>query len=358
MTNKKNLILNIVMMAVISTRVQALECPSGTTEGKNCWSCGDTCTASLINNTLTISGSGAMYDYGFHYDSNFGVYITGAPWGNTSKGNTEIENIIVGGITRIGESAFLGATSLENITFSDSVECIGRNALHSSGLTHIDLPPNLKTLEGGAIENSQFIHEIVLPDGLETIGNGVFQGWHSLETIVIPDSVTTLGEYVFSNCSNLKTVVIGEGVEQILHGDGKNYGFENTPLLENVYCQASNRQVCADALSNSGKTQEQVETMLKTYVKDKETGIYQTSDGKYFASWELMGAGKFCATKNQCAEIVEALKYNQVFNMNGKFYASLSDWAKDNYIKKRIYTIDEANLVAKPTGNTVKIKYR
>ncbi len=25
---------------------------------------------------------------------------------------------------------------------------------------------------------------------------------------------------------------------------------------------------------------------------------------------------------------------------------------------KRIYTIDEANLVAKPTGNTIRIKYR
>ena len=348
----------ILFLVLSFSSYGASDCINGE---QNCWDCGktdsDLCTARLNGTTLSITGTGKMEDYGWTQDENTGIYITNAPWGNTSKGNTEIENIIVGGITRIGESAFLGATSLENITFSDSVECIGRNALHSSGLTHIDLPPNLKTLEGGAIENSQFIHEIVLPDGLETIGNGGFYGWRLLETIVIPDSVTTLGAYVFSNCSNLKTVVIGSGVEQILHGYGENYGFENTPLLENVYCQASNRQVCADALSNSGKTEEQVETMLKTYVKDQETGIYQTSDGKYFASSELMGAGKFCATKNQCAEIVEALKYNQVFNMNGKFYASLSDWAKDNYIKKRIYTIDEANAVA-GEKNRVSIKYR
>ena len=43
--------------------------------------------------------------------------------------------------------------------------------------------------------------------------------------------------------------------------------------------------------------------------------------------------------------------------MNGKFYTSLSDWAKDNYIKKRIYTIDEANAVA-GEKNRVSIKYR
>ena len=42
---------------------------------------------------------------------------------------------------------------------------------------------------------------------------------------------------------------------------------------------------------------------------------------------------------------------------NNKWYSSPNDILNDNHIKKRIYTVDEANKVAKKT-NTFKIKYK
>ena len=326
---------------------------------QNCiWQCGEHCTAIFDKNSnvLNVKGYGAIYNYDNydHIKSGRGL----APWrdyaGDITKVVFENESDSLK-LTSVGDYAFAHMATKE-IVLSEGIQSTGYGSFYANtSLEKMNIPTTLETIGSWTYSGSQ-ISEINIPETVKNINWAAFQASNA-ETIVIPDSINVLPEHSFLNCEKLKNIVIGSGVQEILQYPAGAYGFENTPLLENVYCQASNRQVCADALSNSGKTQEEVETMLKTYVKDQETGIYQTSDGKYFASSELMGAGKFCATKNQCAEIVEALKYNQVFNMNGKFYASLSDWAKDNYIKKRIYTIDEANAVA-GEKNRVSIKYR
>ena len=65
------------------------------------------------------------------------------------------------------------------------------------------------------------------------------------------------------------------------------------------------------------------------------------------------------AWRGDAAEVVEYIQTSDnQYLVGGKYYAKLSDIGTPNYIKKRIYTIDEANRVAKPTGNTVRIKYR
>ena len=292
----------------------------------NCWDCGrsdsDLCTARLNGTTLSVTGTGEMKDYGWHrgnIDEGEAKFITDAPWGNSEKGNTEIENITIDGITRVGNSAFLGSTNLENITFFFFFFEIGDNALHSSGLTHLELPPNLKTLGGGAIENLQFIREIVLPDGLETIGNGGFDGWHSLESIVIPDSVQTIGKYVFSDTPNLKSIVIGNGVisieETAFSGVQKFCYSENKNECGTrvyIYCQNTAERSCRDLI---GENNSEVLDRLRLYSVD--------DNGK--------------------------------IKVGSKTYDSLSDLPQ--YKLRRIYTIDEANAAAGPV-NRVSIRYR
>ena len=345
----------LILGLVVAWNANAVsDCADGE---QNCWDCGktadDLCTARLEGTNLAITGTGEMEGYRW-YESE-GVYVTTAPWGNTPKGNTEITDITIDGITRVGNSAFLGATNLENITFSDSVVEIGRNALHSSGLTHLELPVNLKVLEGGAIENQQFIHEIVIPDGVETIGNGGFNKYRSLESIVIPDSVTELGGYVFVNCQNLKSVVIGENVKTI-NPQQLTGGFQYTPLLEHVYCSEKNRDICTSELLRSEKTSDEIEQLLKTYIKDKD-GFYKTSDGKFLVNAALMAQGTACTDEQNCRDILAADHAGKPFKIGSKIYNSLDDFVKGNNIKFRIYTIDEANQVAGKT-NTFSIRYR
>ena len=70
-----------------------------------------------------------------------------------------------------------------------------------------------------------------------------------------------------------------------------------------------------------------------------------------------MTTGTKCADKDQCQKILNAVNSNQPFIANGKFYTSLDDWLYGNHVKKRIYTIEEANKVA-GDRNTVTIRYK
>ena len=99
--------------------------------------------------TLTISGSGDMYDYDF----------SRAPWyGSRSRVKSAV---IADGVTSIGESAFYVCTSLTSVTIPDSVTSIGYKA---------------------------------------------FGSCESLTSVTIPDSVTRIGEYAFYDCTSLTDV--------------------------------------------------------------------------------------------------------------------------------------------------------
>ncbi|MBP5614961.1 MAG: hypothetical protein J6X42_00180, partial [Alphaproteobacteria bacterium] len=120
-----------------------------------------------------------------------------------------------------------------------------------------------------------------------------------------------------------------------------------------IYCEDTTEGRCADLINANNSSD--IDKLV--HFTTGEDGVYYTEDGKYFASTLLMQQGKECDSQQICQEIVAADKSGQAFFMDGKFYASLDDWAKNKSIKKRIYTIDEANKV---TGvrNRVTIRYR
>ena len=49
---------------------------------------------------------------------------------------------------------------------------------------------------------------------------------------------------------------------------------------------------------------------------------------------------------------------NGQYVIHGKFYNTLSDVAHNSRSLKRIYTIEEATLLSKETGNTIKLRYK
>lgn len=78
--------------------------------------CGPNLTWSLDRSTgtLTISGTGEMDDYD--------DYTNRSPWNNIIK-----EVKMKGGVTSIGDYAFISCNSLTSITFPNSVTYIGEN---------------------------------------------------------------------------------------------------------------------------------------------------------------------------------------------------------------------------------------
>ena len=147
--------------------------------------CGDNLTWTLKDGTLTISGTGAMWDYSY--------YTNKSP--STWK---EAKCLILDrGITSIGSSAFHGCSGFTGgLTIPEGVTSIGWSAFEGcSGFT------------GG----------LTIPEGVTIIWWSAFSGCSGFTGgLTIPERVTIIGEYAFSDCSGFTGgLTIPEGVTSI-----------------------------------------------------------------------------------------------------------------------------------------------
>ena len=163
--------------------------------------CGENLTYSLDLDygELTISGTGAMFDYNLRNSSE------NCPWNNYIN---SIETVVIeSGVTNICKGAFKDCKLLSEVLIPNTVTEIGAEAFWNC--------PSLK--------------EVVLPEGLTSLGRGAFYYCESLETIVIPGSVAVIDELTFGGCERLSSVTISEGVKTIC-----DYAFYNCPSLTNL----------------------------------------------------------------------------------------------------------------------------
>ncbi|MBQ8967610.1 leucine-rich repeat domain-containing protein [Ruminococcus sp.] len=175
--------------------------------------CGDNAYWLLDSGKLTISGTGAMYDYEYDDDTE----TVNSPWFAYKDNITSVE--FENGITSIGNSAFDSCAYLTSITIPDSVERIGDNAFFiCSGLTSITIPDSVKSIGDEAFRGCTGLTSITIPDGVTSIGDYAFYSCTSLKSVTIPDSVTSIGLQTFAGCESLETVTIPDSVTGIGEG--------------------------------------------------------------------------------------------------------------------------------------------
>ena len=166
--------------------------------------CGENLTWKLEDGTLTISGTGAMNNYGFD----------NMPW-RSSRGSIKTV-YIEDGVTRIGDSAFRSCSNLNSITISDSVTSIGYAAFYGcSKLSSITIPDSVTSIGAQAFNRCSNLSSITIPNKVTSIGDYTFCFCSNLGSITIPDSVTSIGSYAFNGCSNLSSITIPDSVTSI-----------------------------------------------------------------------------------------------------------------------------------------------
>lgn len=135
--------------------------------------CGDELEWNYADGTLTISGTGDMYDYS--YDS---------PWAEYSDKITKI--IVSEGATSIGSHAFAGCAASE-IVLPESLISIGEEAFSlCENLESISIPSGVRTLNGDPFSSYNLSSISVSPDN---------QYYSSLDGILFDKDMTRIVRY-------------------------------------------------------------------------------------------------------------------------------------------------------------------
>ncbi len=229
--------------------------------------CGDNATFEFDSNsgTLTINGSGTMFDYA---DGTI-------PW-DSFKG--AIRSVVIGeSVTSISSYAFSDCTSLTSVTIPDSVTSIGVSAFRNcTGLKELSLPASLDTVRSndnpifeGCVNiekftftagdgtwysydtgssqsvslrnNSRILNDnsiiksselpnykytpwqlsrsaltyVVISDGVTSIGDSAFKDCTAINSLSISNTVTTIGDSAFTDCTALTSIAIPDSVSSI-----------------------------------------------------------------------------------------------------------------------------------------------
>lgn len=189
------LLLVLCMLAtMLPTVVFAETVASGTCGKKLTWVLDD-------DGTLTISGTGAMYNWGS---------ISSIPWDDYRASIKTI--VFTDGVTTICNYAFSICTNLTSVIISDSVTSIGNNAFYNcASLTDIAIPNHVITIGNNAFSDCGSLSNITIGDRVTSIGRAAFYNCTSLTSVTVPDSVTSIGMYAFRDCTSLTGICVDEG---------------------------------------------------------------------------------------------------------------------------------------------------
>ncbi len=163
-------------------------------------------------------------------------------------------------VTRIEDYTFEECTSLEKITIPNSVTDIGIYAFSScTNLTEITLPNSIAGINYGTFRNCISLKEITIPDGVKGIYSkdfvgmdvcyvGAFEDCTNLTKITIPNSVTSIEKDTFLGCTNLKNVYISD-LESWYKIDFNDY--DSSPYCYNSspLCNGANLYVNGELLT-------------------------------------------------------------------------------------------------------------
>ena len=196
-------LLYILCLICLPLSIQAEVIGYGT-----CGKYGDNVTWVLEDDTLTLSGSGAMQDYNSYLGYN------DVPWHDYRERIAEVR--IAYGITSIAEGMCYGCEKLQKIDIPNSVVEIGRAAfMYCVGFTAVEIPNSVTKIGMSAFCSCTKLKSVVIPSSVVFIGGSAFARCSELSTILLPNGLTEIEPSTFSSCDRLTSVVIPEGVKRI-----------------------------------------------------------------------------------------------------------------------------------------------
>ncbi len=123
-----------------------------------------------------------------------------------------------GAITEIAHGAFKDWKALTSVVVPSSIEVIGSDAFHSSGVTSVDLSQatNLVDMNSSTFNKCTNLQSIDLSNTkIKTLGTSVFLECTALSSVKLPDTLTTIDQTAFKDTYNLTQLTIPPNVTNI-----------------------------------------------------------------------------------------------------------------------------------------------
>ena len=239
--------------------------------------CGENLTWALTSDgTLTVSGTGAMYDYST---------ANASPWSEKVEDITAV--VLENGVTSIGDYAFHGCRDLLQITLSSFLESIGSYAFYScNALAEITIPASVVSVKSRAFAWCTSLTEVTFANDAPQIASNAFHyvtatayypagniTWMEEKRQSYGGTITWVGD-----CTNGHAEVIDEAVEATCTSDGKTEG---------KHCSACGEVLVTQKVIPGGHTVENgICTRCKVYGTCGENLTWTYEDGTLTISGE------------------------------------------------------------------------
>lgn len=216
-----------------------------------------------------------------------------------SNSDSDLEEIDLRGVTKIGKSAFKGCVNLKKVVFDDSLQVIEEKAFYGC--------EKLKAIE--------------FPDSLTMIERYAFDRCGALKSLILPDSLTYMGLDAFCFCSNLEYVYIGKKLK---------------------------RQICFSFCNNLRQIDVSIENK---YIKSVDGNVY-SKDGKTLICYAVGKSNNYIIP-----EYLQKIEDYSVYGGGGNKIIKFIVHLKNQYfstINDDLYTADKETLISYCSGKTDK----
>lgn len=147
--------------------------------------------------------------------------------------NSNLKNVTISAtseiatITSIGDHAFEGCTTLNQLVLPATLKSIGSHAFYECiSLNSVNIPDGVTDIRSNTFYNCSSLASITLPQTIASVGEYAFYGCADMVSINIPSGVETIPDYAFYGCGSLETIDIPDTVTDI-----GNYSFYGCIVL-------------------------------------------------------------------------------------------------------------------------------
>ena len=186
--------------------------------------CGDSASWKLdAEGTLTISGTGATYDF-------FDDYNCTAPWYDAEL-RLRIKKVVVEkGITYVGTWAFYDCSEMTSVSLPTTLETMGASVfMDCTSLTSVTIPAGVTFISGDFFRGCTSLKSVTLPDSLRETGGCTFMYCTSLTSVRLPATLLSISWQMFKDCKSLTSLTIPRSVVDV-----KQDAFSGCTALKNV----------------------------------------------------------------------------------------------------------------------------